>query len=1010
MLAAVMMVAPSGAEAAQTPKQTFGIAESVIESPKEIPIAWDVDIVVVGGSSGAVEAACGAARQGASVFLLAPRPYLGTDLCSTLRLWLEPGERPKSELAIACFGSNPIATPFTVKAEMDKALLDAGVRYLTGCYVTDVLRDSDGRLAGVVMANRSGRQAVRAKVLVDATRRALVVQQAGAAFRPFVPGPQTFTRIVVGGQMQVGNILTAEKKDFTYNSVFRGKNHRLPVYEYALTINMRDNSAAAFRNAEQVARDMTYAKGSELSAEVLCYLPSDTIIGEAHVDSWPGAERVDLGAFRPKGISRLYVLGPYADLGSAAAGKLLRPLELMEVGRRIGRLAASEAAKLPAPENAALPETAVEGGTALVVGENLSGIRANELGTIHAGRRAMPVLGRFDVVVVGGGTSGAPAGIAAARSGARTLVIEYLHELGGVGTVGLIGSYWYGLRRGYTGYVDEQVNPGSRKWNVVEKAEWLRRELTRNGAEVWFGTLGCGALTGNGRVRGVVVATQHGRGAILASSIIDATGNADIAACAGAQTQYSVSEAGSLNVQIAGFPLRPMKRSVVNTCYTMVDDTDVLDVWHLMVWKRTTSRKAPAFDVGQMVDSRDRRRIVGDYMLTVQDILNRRTFPDTISQHFSNFDAAAFPDSPLLLLVDAKGPTFHTDVPYRCLLPKGLDGILVVGLGCSAERDAMTLIRMQADLQNQGYAAGVAAAVAAGLDGRTRKVDIRAVQKQLISEGVLDERVHTDRDSYPMSIEGIERAVRAAGDKDSRESLHAAAVILAHRDQAIPLLKAQYKKLPTGAKRLRYGTILGMLGDPTGVPALVAAVDANHKWDRGKALTSQRKTGNTFSDLDRLVIALGFSGAPEAEAPLVRKLGQLEPDTDLSHYKAISLALRHYHSPAAARMLVDLLRRPGFTGHATVKPIVTQPDTDGGATARVADRFVTTGRDDRANSSNLNRAFKELIVAAMLYRCGDRESMAETILTQYAMDIHGHFARYAQRVLDRKLLEPQRER
>ena len=68
----------------------------------------------------------------------------------------------------------------------------------------------------------------------------------------------------------------------------------------------------------------------------------------------------------------------------------------------------------------------------------------------------------------------------------QTLVIEYLHELGGVGTVGLIGSYWYGLRRGYTAYVDEQVNPGRDRWNSVEKAEWLRQELRRSGADIWL--------------------------------------------------------------------------------------------------------------------------------------------------------------------------------------------------------------------------------------------------------------------------------------------------------------------------------------------------------------------------------------------------------------------------------------------------------------------------------------------------------------------------------------------
>jgi flavin-dependent dehydrogenase len=582
--------------------------EYVVESPREIPVAADVDAVVVGGSSGAVSAACEIAERGTSVFLVAPRPYLGTDMCATLRLWLDEGEQPNSQLAAACFGKDRITTPFSVKAAMDRALLTSGVRYLTGCYVTDILRNENGRFAGIVMANRSGRQAIRAKVVVDATRRARVARQAGVAFRPFVPAPQTFTRVVVGGEMRSGSDLSVEKKEFTYNSVAQNTSYRLPVYEYTLTIEMKGNSGEAFRNAEQVARDRTYVKGSEMASEVLCYVPSDTIVGERHVDSWPGAEKADLGPFRPKGMTRLYVLGVYADLGHEAAGKFMRPLELMELGRRIGKAAASEAVGIPSSQTATLPQTAaVEGGIPLAVGENLGGIRANELGTIHADRRALPVLGRYDVVVVGGGTSGAPAGIAAAKSGARTLVVEYLHELGGTGTVGLIGSYWYGLRRGFTRYVDEQVNPGSHQWNAVEKAEWLRQELRRNGADVWFGVIGCGALDSNGQVRGVVVATPHGRGAVLASTIIDATGNADIAACAGARTQYSVSEAGSLNVQIAGFPERPMKRSYVNTCYTMVDDTDVLDVWHLMAWRRTASEKKLAFDVGQLVDSRDRR-------------------------------------------------------------------------------------------------------------------------------------------------------------------------------------------------------------------------------------------------------------------------------------------------------------------------------------------------------------------------------------------------------------------
>ena len=67
---------------------------AVSQSSRDIPVAYDVDVVVVGGTSGGVAAAVEAAQNGAKVFLAAQRPYLGADLCATYRLWLEPGEVP----------------------------------------------------------------------------------------------------------------------------------------------------------------------------------------------------------------------------------------------------------------------------------------------------------------------------------------------------------------------------------------------------------------------------------------------------------------------------------------------------------------------------------------------------------------------------------------------------------------------------------------------------------------------------------------------------------------------------------------------------------------------------------------------------------------------------------------------------------------------------------------------------------------------------------------------------
>ena len=98
--------------------------------------------------------------------------------------------------------------------------------------------------------------------------------------------------------------------------------------------------------------------------------------------------------------------------------------------------------------------------------------------------------------------------------------------------------------------------------------------------------------------------------------------------------------------------------------------------------------------------------------------------------------------------------------------------------------------------------------------------------------------------------------------------------------------------------------------------------------------------------------------------------------------------------------LAELLDRPGFRGHATVRPVVPRALARGQSSNMAADRLVTTDSDFAANSTNLNRAMKELTVAALLYRCGDRDSRTKTVLLQYAQDIHGHFARYARAVLD----------
>ena len=107
------------------------------QSERKIPIAYDVDVVVVGGSTAAVAAAVEASRAGAKVFLAAQEPYLGEDICGTFRLWTEDKSILNTELGEAIYGEG-LPSQLHAKHALDNALIDNNINFLYSCFVTDV--------------------------------------------------------------------------------------------------------------------------------------------------------------------------------------------------------------------------------------------------------------------------------------------------------------------------------------------------------------------------------------------------------------------------------------------------------------------------------------------------------------------------------------------------------------------------------------------------------------------------------------------------------------------------------------------------------------------------------------------------------------------------------------------------------------------------------------------------------------------------------------------------------
>jgi hypothetical protein len=365
------------------------------------------------------------------------------------------------------------------------------------------------------------------------------------------------------------------------------------------------------------------------------------------------------------------------------------------------------------------------------------------------------------------------------------------------------------------------------------------------------------------------------------------------------------------------------------------------------------------------------------------DISNNRTYPDTIVIARSNFDSHGFTIHPVFMLKPPDRNEMFVNVPYRCLLPKGLDGIMVTGLGASAHRDAMPVIRMQADIQNQGYAAGVAAAMAAKSDKSIRQIDIKALQKHLVEKGNLPERVLTDKDSFPLPKEKIAQAVKSV--VNEFEGLE---VVLAQLQDALPLLRKAYEVADSEKAKLTYAHILGMLGEPAGANTLAEAVKSR-AWDKGWNYTGMGQYGASISPLDSLIIALGRTRDKGGLKPILEKVEQLDANSEFSHYRAVSIAVETLGHPNAAEPLARLLKKPGITGHAFT-------DID------AARRRTPPGSED---TSTRNRSLRELVLARALYRCGDYKDIGKKILKEYANDLRGHYARHARTVLKEKKKE-----
>lgn len=182
-----------------------------------------------------------------------------------------------------------------------------------------------------------------------------------------------------------------------------------------------------------------------------------------------------------------------------------------------------------------------------------------------------------------------------------------------------------------------------------------------------------------------------------------------------------------------------------------LDGTDVEDLTEaeeegrkqVLLMSEFLKNKVPGFSqasisaVGTQIGIRETRRIVGEYSLTIDDVVAGRRFPDVIARSGYPIDIHD-PSGKGVVAADIEGEGAY-DIPYRCLLSNKIDNLLAAGRCISTTHEALATTRLTPSCMATGQAAGTAAALAIKDGTIPRMIDVSKLQEQLrLANAVLD--------------------------------------------------------------------------------------------------------------------------------------------------------------------------------------------------------------------------------------------------------------------------------
>jgi hypothetical protein len=393
---------------------------------------------------------------------------------------------------------------------------------------------------------------------------------------------------------------------------------------------------------------------------------------------------------------------------------------------------------------------------------------------------------------LGGGIAGVTAACAAAREGATAILIERFAVTGGNATVGGVGN-WSGETRGQGAIFDEIVGmqeawnsvapyPGPYRHFIAERVfdheiltVILQELLLKHGVEVVLHTRFVDARLDGNRITEAVVCGQSGPEALRARVFIDCTGEAEVAHATGFATVQGRKEDGLTLPPSMMFFLREMATGAMPQLPAgwfqpvgrkedmpmssiwpngpggiaiklkvpgfFSGDTESMSalemkarrrMWEVLDYYQRVEKRPWRFDhCSARIGLREGRRIVGDYVLSVDDVKAGRSFDDGIARGVYVLDCMA-PDTEKRAYSVSKEDQasvrpYH--IPLRSLIARDGTNLLMAGRCFSADQLALSSARVMPTCAMMGQAAGILAAMAAREGRDPRAVDGRKVRE-----------------------------------------------------------------------------------------------------------------------------------------------------------------------------------------------------------------------------------------------------------------------------------------